>query len=74
MAYADKYGITKIIRGNRDNLSISWDYETDPDDTKQRRPILLYTPNMENTSEHFHIELTRKQARALSEWLIDYLK
>lgn len=74
MAYDDKFGITKISKGKIDNLSISWDYESDPDDKTQRRPIFLFTPNMDNTNEHFHIELTRKQARVLSKWLIDYLK
>ena len=74
MAYNDKFGITKICKGKIDNLSISWDYHDNPDDKKQRRPILLYTPNMANTSQHFHIELTRKQARLFNEWLNEYLK
>lgn len=73
MAYKDKYGITKILKGKYSNLSISWDYDDNEDDKKQRRPILLFVPNMDD-SEHFHIELSRKQATALNDWLTDYLK
>lgn len=74
MAYKNKFGITKIISSKRKNLDISWDCEEDPKDKKQRKPVFLFTPDMDNTINHFHIELDKKQAVKLRDWLNDYLK
>jgi hypothetical protein len=60
-----------IIRDTKtNNLQISED--TGFDD----KPIavLLYTPTMTDTSEHFHIELQRAHAEALIQWLRAYLE
>lgn len=79
--YKDRYGVTNIRKGRRDNLSISWDNFVNaaknfalPKFKKNRIPVFLYTPDMENTREHFHIELNKRQARVLRDWLNDYLK
>ncbi len=51
-----------VIRKNRrDNLHISWD-ESDGF-------VFLFTPDMENTDNHYHIELTDRQAMRLSSFL-----
>jgi hypothetical protein len=74
MSYKDRYGITKIVDDKSDNLSVSWDYDSNKDDLTQRRPVFLYTPWMDNTDDHYHIELTRNQAIVLRDWLNDYLE
>lgn len=72
MAYKNKFGITKIITSKRNNLDISWD--CDDLKSKNRKPVFLFTPNMDNIINHFHIELSKKQAVKLRDWLADYLK
>lgn len=62
--------ITKVKKGKTDNLSISLDYDTDE---SKNYPVLLYTPNMDRTEDHFHIPLTKKEAKSLREWLDSYL-
>lgn len=81
MAYKDRYGITKIRNSKHDNLSIGWDNFknsaknfADPKFKKNRVPVFLYTPSMEETDTHYHIELNKKQARELRDWLNEYLK
>lgn len=78
MGYKDqRYGITKIIGKVFDNLQISWDADVvDVENVKKHRryPVLLYTPDMNNTNEHFHVMLTRNQATKLRDWLDDFLK
>jgi hypothetical protein len=71
MAYKNKFGITKIRKSSTDKLDISWDYDTDPE---KRYPVLLFTPSMENTDEHFHITLNRREAETLKTWLGEFLK
>lgn len=44
-----------------DNLSVSWDEEDGF--------VLLFTPDMEDTAEHFHIELTNDEAWALADFI-----
>lgn len=73
MAYKDRYGSTDIRTGRIDNLSIGWDYEDNPEDVKQRKPVFLFTPDMKDTNTHYHIELDRRQARKLRDWLTSYL-
>lgn len=63
MAYEDKYSITDIKDSKYNNLIISID---------EKSPVLLYTPNMDNTAEHFHIELNDKEANKLYMWLMQY--
>ncbi len=51
-----------IIRDSqRDNLHISWDEEDEF--------VFLFTPDMENTNNHYHVELTEDQATRLSSFL-----
>lgn len=48
-----------IIRNSqRDNLQISWDEEDGF--------ILLFTPNIADTGNHYHVELTEVEATRLS--------
>lgn len=69
MAYKDKHGITKIKSGNFHNLSISYEVEDE-----HKVPMFLFTPNMKDTSLHYHIELSNQEATELRDWLNDYLK
>ena len=60
-----------IIRDEpTNNLQISED--TDFDD--KSIAVLLSTPTMQNTAEHFHIELDRPRVEALHQWLREYLE
>lgn len=63
--------VGKIRDTERDNLQISEDVAID-----DGAPIavLLFTPDMADTSEHHHIELDREQAAALKQWLHEYLE
>ena len=49
-----------------DNLSISVDtgYDENP------IAVLLYTPDMNKSENHFHIQLDLKEAKTLSSWLL----
>jgi hypothetical protein len=73
VAYEDRYGSTEIKPEKFYNLSIGWEYENDPEDLSQRFPVLLFTPDMENTINHHHISFTLGEARILHEWLGKYL-
>jgi hypothetical protein len=73
MAYEDRFAITKIIDQNRDNLSVSFDSGTRRFKENEVGAVLLYTPDMSNTSEHYHIELNRQEATLLKEWLEAFL-
>lgn len=53
----------------RDNLVISED--VDFDETPQA--VLLYTPDMDDTSDHSHIELDINQAEKMYAWLGRFL-
>ncbi len=35
--------------------------------------VVLYTPDMSNTGEHYHIDLSIKQSRDLRDWLTSFL-
>jgi hypothetical protein len=71
MSYKTKFGITNIRASKVDTLSISWDYDVNP---KKKYPVFLFTPDMNDTNEHYHIALTPAQARKLRDWLSEYLK
>lgn len=68
MSYSDRYGSTKIRDTKVDNLQISRD-----DMGEGVIPVLLYTPHMNHTKTHFHIELSKAQAAELYTWLGQYL-
>ena len=74
MAYKDKHGIIKIKDSTHNNVSISCDYLNEEGEPVEKVPVLLFTPNMEDTSEHFHIVLDKKEAKKLNTWLTDYFK
>lgn len=81
MAYKDRYGSTIIRPQTRDNLSIGWDNFKNssknfdkPKYAKNRVPVLLFTPDMNDTNNHYHIELNKNNAKVLRDWLNDYLK
>lgn len=65
MSYMDPHGITAICPGRRNHLEISWEL----DDSLQRVPVLLFTPRMDNTATHYHIELDEEAVERLLTWL-----
>ena len=73
MTYNNRYGITKIINQDRDNLSVSFDSGTRRIKEDEVGVVFLYTPDMSNTEEHYHIELNRQEATLLKEWLESFL-
>jgi hypothetical protein len=73
MTYNNRYGITKIINQDRDNLSVSFDSGTRRIKEDEVGVVFLYTPDMSNTKEHYHIELNRQEATLLKEWLESFL-
>jgi len=68
-----KHGSTDIIKGNFNNLGISWDYDYE-DTIEERVAVLLYTPHMQDTDNHYHIPLNLKQAKTLHKWLGEFIK
>jgi hypothetical protein len=72
--FGDRYGITQIRDGRRDNLSIGLEYDDNPEDAAQLYPVFLFTPDMRNTIEHHHIPLNVSQAKQLRDWLTQFLK
>jgi len=65
--YKDIYGITKIRDSESDRLSISVDFIEEP------TAVLLHVPDIEER-EHNHIELDKKQATTLRDWLNEFLE
>lgn len=53
------------------SLSISRDYNTRP---SFFFPVFLFTPDPNDTNNHFHISLTKKQAIKLRDWLNKYIR
>lgn len=72
--YGSKYGITQIISDKIDNLSINYDADHNIEDIKQRFPVLLFTPDIDDTNTHYHISLTLKQTKVLYKWLSDFIQ
>jgi hypothetical protein len=62
--------ILSITPGPYDALSISLDYDDDP---QKLFPVFLFVPIMDQP-EHWHIQLNREQAVKLRDWLNDYMK
>lgn len=71
MSWLHRYGHTRLRNGRIDNLSINWDYDYNPD---KRFPVVLFTPDMENTKTHYHIKLDLTAVRRLYDWLGNYLR
>lgn len=74
MSFQDRYGSTSIVNRKLDNLSVSFDCGTRRFSVNEVGVVLLFTPDMSNTSEHFHIEIKREEAIILKEWLDLFLK
>lgn len=70
MAYKDLHGITEIKGGRYNNLSIS--YERDEEESDPY-PMFLFIPDKEK-SEHYHIELNKRQLSDLGRWINEFLK
>jgi hypothetical protein len=70
MAYKDKHAITDIVPSMMNNLSISVDYIGG----EGKVPVMLFTPNMNNTNNHYHIPMTREEAVEMLHWLQAYLQ
>lgn len=64
-------GSAAIKDTKTNNLQISEDTGRDSDDFTA---VLLYTPNMNDTSEHFHIELGLEEVAKLYAWLGRFLQ
>ena len=74
MGKDDRYMVTKIRDTKVNNVSMSIDEGTTldgPDD--EIVAVMLYTPWMGDTNEHYHISFNREQAISLKEWLDDFL-
>lgn len=71
MGYRNKFGGTELVDNMFGNLSIGWDYDTNPE---KKYPVFLYTPDMKNTNVHYHVPLTKRNAKRLKKWLAEYLK
>ncbi len=56
--------LLKLKKGKNSHLDISLDYDTDE---SKKYPVFLFTPDMSNTDDHYHIELTYKEAEVLKE-------
>ena len=72
MSYRNKHGFTQITNGRFQNLSLN--YDNDELHKKYRYPVLTFTPDMKDLNQHWHIQLNKKQARNLFNWLEKYLK
>lgn len=68
MSFKSRFGITNIKNGKIDNFSLSID------ENNSIKPVILYTPDMNNTNEHFHIELSKTEATKLRDWLNSFLE
>lgn len=71
MSYRNRFSTTTIRPSQRDRLSINVDYDRDPSNIF---PVFLYTPDMRDTNDHYHIVLNKKQAAILKSWLESFLK
>lgn len=67
MSFKSRFGITKIKNSTIDNLSIGLD------ENNSIKPVILYTPDLKDTNEHFHIELSKIEATKLRDWLNSFL-
>ncbi len=65
--YSDKFGITEIREEKIDRLSISIDIMDEP------VAVFLHIPHIDH-HEHSHIELNKKQAIVLRDWLNSFLE
>jgi hypothetical protein len=77
MSYSDKYGITEVFKrkvgDSFETLSISWDFESNEENRKERAAVLLHVP-CEDSDDHSHIVLNIKQAKIMRDWLDSYIK
>lgn len=74
MSSNDRYMSTKIRDEETDNVSMSIDTHDYVDDPNMEViAVMLYTPWMKDTSEHYHIPFTKDQAAELHKWLGDFL-
>ena len=53
------------------NLIIAQDCDQGP---RQLHPVFLFTPDLDDTDLHFHIDLTNAEAMRLYLWLGEHLK
>ncbi len=72
MSYQDKHGHTVVFKNDRHQFSVTWDFDTDPNDKSQRIVDLLYVPDLAKAA-HEHIRLAHDEARALRDWLSAFL-
>ena len=68
--FEDRFGITKIIDEDMDNLGISFDEGWRG---KEMNAVFLFTPDMNDTREHYHIFLNRDRVKLLHDWLGQFL-
>jgi hypothetical protein len=74
MSFYNRYGVTKIKEEMRDNLSISFDSGIPGIPDSEVGAVFLYTPEMDNAENHYHITLNRDQIEIIRDWCDDFLK
>jgi len=67
VSYRHDYDHLVVKGSDRKNLQISWDFE---DNIQKRFPILLFTPDLNDASVHYHISLNMNEAMRLKDWLV----
>lgn len=72
MSSKDRYMITKIRDTKYDNVSLSIDENMDKDEFEVAM-VMLYTPDMNNTMDHYHVTFDRERVIALRDWCNDFL-
>jgi len=73
MSFENKFGITKLIEGRRNNLSVSFDTDTPRIKKDEVGMVFLYTPDMEDTNTHYHITLNKDEILILKNWIDSFL-
>ena len=62
-----------LENGRQDNLEISYE-PAQPEFNEPVQAVFLYTPDMKDTDEHYHISLQPYQAKILHRWLTQFLE
>jgi hypothetical protein len=74
MSFIDKFGVTKIVDEKRDNLSLSFDSGCRRIKDGEVGLVFLFTPDMSETSSHYHIELNKDEIINLKNWIDSFLE
>lgn len=64
---------TKSYGSPNEQLSVLFDFDTNPSNKEKWKLMFLYVPNVKEF-EHFHIELKKSEAKKLRDWLDHFIK